>query len=253
MSHPLFRLFEMVDRLGPGSPGDTIRAWSALAPPPKARVVEMGAGAGAATRVLLAHTDAVMTAIDQHGPFLERLFAWARAQGVSDRLDTVVADMASPPVEPASVDVVWSEGAAYAIGFERALKTWRPLLVEDGSLALSELVWRTECPPEAARTFFADEYPAMTHPKQCVAVARRCGYRVVDDFFVSAEGWESYYTPLLSQVDRFEAAAAEEPGVAEVVAAIRAEGQVYRDYGDSFGYLFLALKKAPSDAGKLAR
>ena len=242
--HPLYRLFEAVDRQGPGSEDDTIRAWTSLTPPRQARVVDLGSGTGAASRALLTSTDARVTALDQHGPFLAQLTAWAQRRGVEDRLSCVVGDMAEPPFADGSFDIVWSEGAAYAIGFENALRRWRLLLTDGGQAAVSELVWRTSSPPEPAVAFFAQEYPDMALAEERVAMAVSCGYQRVDDFMVSGPGWwESYYAPLLAQLARIEAESPDDDGVRAVAKAVRAEAQIYREHGDSFGYLFLALKK----------
>ena len=246
MSHPLYRLFEAVHRQGPGSPEDTERAWAALNPPPVPRIVDMGCGTGAATKVLLSVSGGSVVALDQHAPFLEKLDQWGEAQGLQGRLTTIVGDMAAPPVEEAGFDVVWSEGAAYAIGFETALTTWRSLLVDGGFAAVSELVWRVDDPAPEARAFFEEEYPDMATHAERRATATGCGYRLLDDFMVSTTGWwEGYYRPLLAEIARMEADAPEDEAVAEVAAAVRAEVDIYREHGDSFGYVFLALRKAP--------
>ncbi len=244
MTNALYRLFEAVDRQGPGSVEDTARAWSSLSPPPTPAIVDMGSGTGAATRVLASATSGVITAVDQHQPFLERLDQWARGRGLTDRIRTVVGDIAEPPFEDATFDVVWAEGSAYAIDFENALRTWRRLLKDRGQAAISELVWRSSTPPAPALEFYRREYPDMATAADRRAVAARCGYRLLDDFMVSSAGWwEAYYSPLLAEVSRMESEAPNDESVAEVAAAVRAEVTIYRSYGDSFGYLFLILRK----------
>ena len=244
MTEPLYRLFEAVDRQGPGSAEDTARAWSSLSPPPAPAIVDMGSGTGAATKALASVSKGSITALDQHPPFLERLEQWARQKSLSDRIRTVVGDIADPPFEDATFDVVWAEGSAYAIGFEAALRAWRRLLKDRGHAAITELVWRSSGPPAPALDFYQREYPDMATAADRRAVAARCGYRLLDDFMVSSEGWwDSYYSPLLAEISRMESTAPDDEAVAEVAAAVRSEVAVYRSYGDSFGYLFLILRK----------
>ena len=204
----------------------------------------MGSGTGAATKTLLAASSGHVVALDRHAPFLERLDIWGAQQGFGDRITTVVGDMAAPPFDDGCFDVVWSEGAAYAIGFENALTTWRSLLSDGGHAAISELVWTIDDPAPQARAFFEVEYPQMGTRQDRRAMATDCGYRLLDDFMVSAAGWwEGYYRPLLAEMAHMQAERPDDEAVADVAAAVRAEVEVYREYGDSFGYVFLALRK----------
>ena len=63
--------------------------------------------------------------------------------------------MADLPFADASFDLLWSEAAAYSMGFFAALAAWRRLLVDGGRLAVSELVWLDRDPP--AEAFERDE------------------------------------------------------------------------------------------------
>ncbi len=47
--------------------------------------------------------------------------------------------------------MLWSEGAAYNIGFSNALATWAPALIPDGFGVVSELSWLKEQAPDAVR------------------------------------------------------------------------------------------------------
>ena len=61
-----------------------------------------------------------------------------------------------------SFDVIWSEGAAYILGFEKALRSWRPLLASAGHVAVTEVTWLHSDPPADLRRFWETEYPAIT-------------------------------------------------------------------------------------------
>ena len=249
----IYSLFDGLDRQGPGSLDDTRRAWALVAPrlPPSAsppRIVDMGSGTGAATQALVAVTEGYVTAVERHRPFVARLDAWCSAQGLSDRVTTVVGDMGEPPFADRTFDVVWSEGAAYAIGFERALRRWRRLLVDGGCLAVSELVWRVDSPPAEAKAFFEQAYSDMTTVEKRRALAVDCGYAIIDDFMVSEAGWsEHYYDPLAANVDRLLADAVDDPALREICAGMRREIDIYRNYSETYGYLFLVLQRSPAE------
>ena len=100
--------------------------------------------------------------MDACEPFIDELRA--RLTVTHGAVDARVGDMLAPGVEPASLDLIWCEGAAYAVGVERALAAWRPLLRPDGFVVFSECCWIASGPPAECAAFWADAYPAMTTP-----------------------------------------------------------------------------------------
>ena len=138
----LFEFYERVDRKALGSRATTKRAWSLLEGlPSEPRIVDLGCGAGASALVL-AECGADVTAVDVHEPFLKRLRDLAVAAGSADRITTVQADMADPPLPDGGYDVVWSDGAIYLVGFAAGLARWRRLLRPEGWIAVSEATWQ---------------------------------------------------------------------------------------------------------------
>lgn len=235
----LFELFENTPRQGPGSVATTRRALAML---PRSlrigRVLDLGCGTGGSTRVLAEETGAQVTAIDLHPPFLARLRREAGAQGLADRIAPVAADMASLPLSEGAFDLIWSEGSAYAIGFEKALRRWRPLLRPGGCLVVSELVWFSAEPAERARAFFAAEYPDLRDEATRLEQARGAGYRVLGAFRLPPEDWRAYYAGFEQALREAVARHGERPLYAE----LRREQALYEACGDDYGYLCLVLQ-----------
>ena len=230
----LAALFAPFDRLAPGSAGTTRRALALLpAPGPGATIVDMGAGTGAAAAVLAAATPARVVALDRLPALLARC-----PVGVLP----VAADMLRPPFADGSIDVVWSEGAAYAVGFDAALAAWRRLLRPGGHVVLSDAVWTTADPPAAARDFWQAEYPGMT-----TAAARRdslaaAGFVPVGDFAQPASDWAAYYDAVAARLPGF---LATHPGdeAAGLAAGMAEEAELWRRHGDAWAYhLFVARR-----------
>src|SRR5690606_19285179 len=118
MSEAIFRLFEGLPRQGPGSDACTREALRRLGPlPPTPRVLDLGCGSGRAALVLAETLRAQVIAVDNHQPFLDQLRATARERGLQPLIETRCADMAAPGVPVGSVDLLWSEGAIYQLGF----------------------------------------------------------------------------------------------------------------------------------------
>lgn len=249
MSPDKFDLFMALHRdlprQGPGE-ADVTREALARIPdlPQRPRIVDLGCGPGAQTLHLLEAVEgSTVVAVDLMPQMLEELRARAAAAHLSDRLTLVLADMGAPPreeVPPASFHLVWSESAAYAIGFERALRTWRHLLLPGGFIAVSELAWLIppDEAPEAARTFWATEYPAMRSRAENNAVFESAGFELASSFVLPPSAWDAYYRPLEARLEGFAETYADTPLALEVVEDTRKEIDVRRRYGESFGYVF---------------
>lgn len=241
----LIRLFEGLDRLAPGSTADTARMIAALPPlPARPRVADVGCGAGAAAMVLAEMLpEAQIIALDLQEAFLTRLVQRAAGRaGVTGgsgtaRLFPVVADMTRPPLADGSLDLVWSEGALYAMGFAAGVRAWARRLRPGGALAVTELIWLTETPPEAARSFFALEYPDIGPVAAKRAVLEQAGLTLLDSFVSSRAAWEAYYGPVRARLPAFRAVQPDDADAQAVADAMQAEIDLFDAHGDSYGYL----------------
>jgi SAM-dependent methyltransferase len=178
-----FRLFEGLPRQGPGSDACTREALRRLGPlPPGPHVLDLGCGSGRSALVLAEALRARVIAVDIHQPFLEQLRATARERGLEHVIEPRCTDMAAPGVPPGSVDLLWSEGAIYLLGFAEGLCLWRPLLAPVGFVAVSECSWLTADPPAEAAAFFAAGYPGMAGVPENIERARVAGFEVLHHF-----------------------------------------------------------------------
>ncbi len=241
----LVELHRGLARQGPGSTESTRRALD-LVPdlPSEPRIIDLGCGSGAQTLDLFdAIEGATLVAVDRSEFLLDELRDRAAAAGVHDRLTTVQADMADLPgsVPRAYFHLVWSEAAAYAMGFEAALRAWRHLLVPGGFIGLSELAWldRPADADDEARAFWAEAYPAMQSDADNQAVFESCGYELSGRFELpTADWWAPYYEPLLARIPAFEAAHAVDETALALARATRREIELVRNHPDGYGYVF---------------
>ncbi len=235
-----FELYESTPRQGPGSVETTRRALRSL---PDSlgieRVLDLGCGTGGSTLVLAEETGAHVTAVDLHPPFLETLRAQAEARGLASRITTLAADMADVDSFGTGFDLLWAEGSAYSIGFENALRRWRPLLRPGGCLVATELVWFVEEPSERARRFFAAEYPDMRDEATRFDLARSVGYDQLGSFRLPSSDWHAYYAGLEASLRD----AVARHGEREIYAASRLEREIYETFGDEYGYTCLILQR----------
>jgi len=223
---------------GPGSPASTRRALAAVGPlPPRPSVADIGCGRGASALVLARATGGHVLALDR----LPEMVAATRSRAEEAGLDVeaVVGDMAAPPIPPGTLDLLWSEGAAYSIGFAEALRAWRPLLREGGFIGVSELCWRTSDVPADAAAYWAEGYPGMVGADACGAQLADARFTELHRFFLPDSDWAAYYEPIAAALPTFREAHIGDAVAAQVADEMEAEVAAWSRWGHLYGYLFL--------------
>ena len=233
------RIYATLDRWGPGSEDDTLRALANVLHAPR-QVLEIGCGKGIATTLLAQHTEAVITAVDNEESALLRLNERMQQAGLADNVTTVCASMTDLPFAPESFDLIWCEGSAYIMGVEAALSQWQPLLKKDGVLVMSDLVWLTESPSTTAKQFWSNGYPDMTTVADRLQQMTAAGYKVINNFTLSQDGWNAYIDPLSQRVAELK----DEMMGKQALKDIMDELGVYRDHLGEFGYQMFILQKS---------
>lgn len=240
-----FEVHRDMPRQGPGSDASTLRALSLAGPLPQTPdILDIGCGPGAQTLCLARATGGRITAVDTCQPFLEDLAARAAAAGLSEKIIPRNQSMSELTDPDGSYDLVWSEAAVYNMGFDAGLRAWRRLLRSGGVLGVSECVWLTDTPPEAARAFWASEYPAMTSVEENLVLLARSGYRLLGHFVLPASDWmDGYYLHIRARLAALLPLHAGDPGAEEVFAMEESEIRMYEDHGDSYGYAFFVARR----------
>ncbi len=111
--------------------------------------------------VLAQHVRGQITGLDFLPDFINIFNRNARKLGLQDRVEGIVGSMDSLPFQNEELDLIWSEGAIYNIGFERGLNEWRKYLKTEGYIAVSESSWFTDERPKEINDFWIDVYPEM--------------------------------------------------------------------------------------------
>jgi SAM-dependent methyltransferase len=256
LSDPVGLLFGGMEKLGPGDNAHTLRVLR-LVPKREFRlVVDAGCGAGRQTLALAKELGTPVHAVDSSAPFLDDLVRRAGGAGVGQLVQAHRMDMKDLPQVFHDIDLLWSEGAAYNIGFPNALTSWAPALAPGGFAVVSELSWLTEQPPDEVREFFRSGYPDMRLVPQNVAVAERAGYRVLTTHTLPREAWVDGYYDILAPRARA-LLGHPDPAVRDFAAETVREIEVFQRSDDSYGYVFFVLQRAePSaaaDGGRVAR
>ncbi len=244
----LYYLHEGLPRQTPGSEMSTRRAIQGLGPRRlDLRALDVGCGTGRSAMLLAQELTARVTAIDIHQPYLDSLSAASQRSGLSTLIQPVNMSMAKMKFEPASFDLVWSEGSAYFVGIRRSLELWFPLLKESGVAVFSELCWLTEDRPREAAEYWAVAYPAMATAAAHLAAAEEIGYTVCDSWTIPEQDWwDEYLNPLQLRMAALAAEALRDRRLAELMVESRRAIEIYRRYSASFGYVFHIVSKSRS-------
>lgn len=242
--------FSVMERQGPGSPEATLKALSFIDNlTDKSLIADIGCGTGGQTRVLAQHAPGRITGLDLFPGFIDIFNRNARQLGLYDRVKGIVGSMDRLPFQQEELDLIWSEGAIYNIGFERGLREWRRYLKLGGYIAVSESSWFTDERPAEIDRFWMDAYPEMdTLPNQ-VAKLYKAGYLPVATFILPENCWtEHYFASKIPAREIFLAKYAGDKAAEEFVALQLHEAELYRKYKQYYGYVFFIAKKVEPGA-----
>ena len=237
--------FLNTERQGPGSPEVTLKALGFIDNlTDQSLIADLGCGTGGQTMVLAQHAPGHITGLDFFPGFIDRFNSNACGLNLQDRVKGIVGSMDNLPFGEGELDLIWSEGAIYNIGFERGLNEWRKYLKTGGYIAVSESVWFTEERPAEIHDFWMEAYPQIdTIPNQ-VALIQKAGYLPVASFILPETCWtEHYFAPLVKAREKFLAKYPGNKTAEELVAMSHHEEVLYRKYREFYGYVFYIAKK----------
>ena len=163
---------------------------------------------------------------------------------MGDRVEGIVGDMCDLPFLRESLDVIWSEGAIYNIGFKRGVTEWREYLKPEGWLAVSEASWLTDCRPSEIEEFWNEAYPEIDTMANKVQQLRDAGYSDIRTFVLPPECWtDNFYIPQREAQRLFLERHPDNATANELVANQRHEAEMYSRYNAYYGYVFYIGRK----------
>lgn len=240
---PIDLLFGGMGQLGPGGDAYTLDVLRSLPGRPFEVIVDAGSGSGRQTIALARELGRAVHAVDSHGPFLDDLRRRASEAGVGRLVETHLMDMAEIPLVFRDIDLLWSEGAAYNIGFNNAIRTWAPVMSKGGFMVLSELTLLDEDPPSGVMEFLSSVYPAIQTTERNLAAGEGAGLRAAGVYTLPREAWvEGYYDVLGPRAEKLK----DHPdaSVREMAAETLKEIEVFESSGGSYGYVFYVFERA---------
>ena len=237
--------FSTLERQGPGSPEVTIKALSFIDNlTQKSIITDIGCGTGGQTMVLAKNAPGQITGIDLFPGFVDLFNANACKLNLQNRVKAIVGSMDKLPFPNEELDLIWSEGAIYNIGFERGLNEWKKFLKTGGYIAVSEASWFTIKRPSEINEFWKDAYPGIDTIPNKVNQMQKAGYLPVATFVLPENCWtEHFYVPQVAAQKIFLKKYAGNKTAEEFIANEWHESQLYSKFKEYYGYVFYIGKK----------
>jgi len=235
----LIDLHKQGRRQGPGGDAETEQALHLARVDRTAplKVADIGCGTGASTLVLARRLNARITAVDLLQDFLDVLEERAERIGVADRISTLACSMDNLPFDDEGLDVIWSEGAIYHIGFEKGVAAWRRYLKPGGLLVVSEITWITDSRPAELQNYWDGEYPEINVASAKIRVLEKHGYSPIGYFVLPEHCWiDHYYRPMQARFVDFLDRNGNSAAARAVVAAEQQEIELYETHKAHFSY-----------------
>lgn len=155
----------------------------------------------------------------------------AERLGVAERISTRACSMDNLPFADEELDIIWSEGAIYNIGFEKGVADWRRCLKPGGLLVASEITWTTDSRPQELQNYWDREYPEINVASAKIRVLERQGYSPVGCFVLPEHCWlDEYYRPMQARFKDFLNRNGNSEEAREIVDAEQREMDLYETY-----------------------
>ena len=237
--------FSAMERQGPGSPEMTIKALGFIDNlNDGSRIADLGCGTGGQTMVLAQNAPGHITGIDLFDTFIDLFNSNSLRLNLQERVKGIVGSMDNLPFKDEELDLIWSEGAIYNIGYERGLRYWKNFLKPGGFIAVTDATWFTYERPDAIDKFWMDAYPGIDTVPNKVAQMQKAGYIPVAHFILPEECWtDNFYSHQVNAQEVFLKNNEGNPAAAGLVANERHEALLYSKYKAYYGYVFYIGKK----------
>ena len=237
--------FSSMDRQGPGSNEATIKALGFIDNLGKnSNIIDLGCGTGGQTIVLAQNTPGNITGIDIFPQFIDIFNKNAQNLNLQSRVKGVVGSMDNLEYQINELDLIWSEGSIYNIGFEKGLKYWNQFLKRGGYIAVSEASWFTEERPAEIFDFWNDAYPGIDTIPNKIAQLQKAGYVPVASFILPDICWtDNFFGRAISAQKIFLDKYKGNKSAEDFIAYERRGAKLYDQYKEYYGYVFYIGKK----------
>lgn len=232
-------------RQGPGDNESTKQAYSYLKNlRVEPYILDVGCGVGMQTLELARITNGKILALDNHQPFLDKLEESIKALGLTSQITIINRSMLDMDFNANTFDVIWSEGAVFIYGFDKALEDWQSFVKEGGYIVLSELCWFKDSPPKEICDFLMDAYPPLRNIEDNIKSIKNSGLSLISHFNIPDSSWtDNYFIPLERSINKVSEKYKNEDETLRNLDNFMIEIEMFRRYSEYYGYTFFIMRK----------
>jgi len=187
------------------------------------RILDIGCGSGVPTMELARLGQGEVIGVDIDQPALDKLTKKIREAGLSNRVKAVnrsILDMVFPDE---SFDVIWSEGAIFVVGFERAIQEWKRFLKPGGFMVIH------------------DEKGNVEEKLEQIS---RCGCKLLGYFILSEDTWwTQYFAPLEKLIAKSQTSHTDDPYTLEEFNQARRELEMFKNSPEHNSSVYFVMQK----------
>lgn len=240
----IYEYFSNTERQGPGNSEETLKALSFITGlTEKSKIADIGCGTGGQTMTLGHNTSCEIIGIDLWQDFIEKFNRNSFNQNLQDRVKGIVGNMENLPFHEEELDLIWSEGSIYNIGFERGINEWRKYLKIGGYIAVTENTWFSEERPEEIQEFWQKAYPEIDTIPNKVAQMQKAGYLPIATYMLPETIWTDYYSKQALRIDDFLKKHKGNKTAEDFASSQLYESNLYHKYKAYYGYMFYIGKR----------
>ena len=231
-------------RQGVGRDEYTQKAFEMIPTIKDPEILDIGCGTGMQTIKLAKLSKGHVIGIDVFQQYLDQLKELIDKEGMRNQVEAVKMDMADIKYPKESFDIIWAEGAIFIIGFEKGLTEFKNYIKPKGYLAVHDIAWLKDDPPEELKAFWDRIYPNLPTIEENLKTIEKCGYEIIDYFPLPEDAWwEFYYDPLQERLKKLEIKYQDNPEAMESINEEWIEIDIFKKYNDWYGSVFFVMQK----------
>ncbi|MFC1482979.1 class I SAM-dependent methyltransferase [Candidatus Margulisiibacteriota bacterium] len=228
---------------GPGSEKSTLKALSyAKDLPTNPKILDIGCGPGRHTITLAKETKGQITAIDIFDQYLKAVKNHAQKEQL-ENIKVINCPMENIDKLNDTYDLIWSEGAIYFMGFEKGLNSWKEFLNPKGYIAVTNISWLKENPPEELNQFWQENFPAINTIEDKIKIIKKINLQLINHFTLPKSDWLQYHDFLQKRMNYLKENESDNKELMEYIKNEEAEIEMYNKYSDYYGYEFFIIQK----------
>ena len=240
----LLEIHKDMPRQGSGRNKYTQKAFEMIPKISHPKILDIGCGPGMQTIKLAKLSNGEVIGIDIFEQYLDQLRKLIDQENLQGRVNAVNQSMLDMKYSEDSFDIIWAEGSIFVIGFEKGLVEWKKFIKPKGFLAVHEMAWIKDDPPEEISKYWQRVCPDIKTIDENLRIIKKCGYKTLGYFPLPEDAWwDFYYNPLQSRIKDLKVKFKDNPKALEMIAEEELEIKLFKKYNAWYGSVFFVMQK----------